>query len=475
MFDKMKIATHWGRPGRQLVSSLVLFMLLLTTAQQSAVAITLDRLSADDPSHNHFYFGYSTALTSDYAIIGSPGGIQSNKDATNFGGSFHIIDTSNGQVLLTVDDPAPPGGFNGNEFGTTVATNGDIAVTGNFWGDTSAMVYDVDPLSGTFGSILTTLTPSGDPIIGLEQAVVQGDRALVGFRGSGFGGASIFDVDPASPTFGDELFQLSTSSAGAINRAFGDHVAWDGDTALVSATFDNSEPDAPLPPPLPLTAAESNSSVSSTGAVYVYDTTTGSEIARLVASDGATTDQFGSSVSLANGLALVGAEFHAGGGVHRSGAAYLFDVDPLSPSFGDELIELVAPDGAIEDFFGHNVLLVGTTAIVQAPEDEHASGSTGSLYFFDVDPLSPSFGDQIAFLAAPAGGNFRGQLSADGDTILVGAALEESLRGAAYMFSLNEALNSSVPEPSSLALATIAMLGLGCLYCRRSARRAVGL
>ncbi|HIE72344.1 MAG TPA: hypothetical protein EYP98_20460, partial [Planctomycetes bacterium] len=60
------------------------------------------------------------------------------------------------------------------------------------------------------------------------------------------------------------------------------------------------------------------------GAAYLFDTTTGLQIARLLPSDGGTDDNFGSSVAMSGSTAIVGAAGDDDNG-QDSGAAYLFD------------------------------------------------------------------------------------------------------------------------------------------------------
>ena len=148
---------------------------------------------------------------------------------------------------------------------------------------------------------------------------------------------------------------------------------------------------------------------SNSGSAYLFDVATGSQIAKLTASDAAAWDSFGCSVALSGTTALVGAHRDDDAG-SMSGSAYLFDFsDPCNISetkltalvgarydddacpgdprcdsgsaylydFSDPCniteFKLTAADAA-EDWFGYSVALSGATALVGARLDDDASG-----------------------------------------------------------------------------------------------------
>ncbi len=87
-----------------------------------------------------------------------------------------------------------------------------------------------------------------------------------------------------------------------------------------------------------------------------------SEQAKLLASDGAAEDYFGSSVSLSGDTALVGAVYDDDNGAD-SGSAYVF---VRSGTTWTQQQKLLASDGAVGDQFGGSVSLSGDTALVGA-------------------------------------------------------------------------------------------------------------
>ena len=98
----------------------------------------------------------------------------------------------------------------------------------------------------------------------------------------------------------------------------------------------------------------------------MWDGTSGSQPAKLTASDGAAGDGFGGP-SISGDTALIGAPEDDDQG-EDSGSAYVFVRDGTSWS---QQAKLTAGDGAEYDQFG-SVSISGDTALVGAPGDESA-------------------------------------------------------------------------------------------------------
>jgi hypothetical protein len=153
----------------------------------------------------------------------------------------------------------------------------------------------------------------------------------------------------------------------------------------------------------------------------------------LRASDRASDDFFGVSVSLsASGrIALIGAEAKNS----FEGAAYVF---VRNGRHWREQQELRASDGAVFGSFGHSVALSdnGRVALIAAPGKDAAKGAA---YVFARH--GKTYVEQQA-LQAPDGasGDFFGSsvaLSATGRTALIGAPLKDGVKGAGYVFVRN--------------------------------------
>ena len=114
-----------------------------------------------------------------------------------------------------------------------------------------------------------------------------------------------------------------------------------------------------------------------------------SEEAKLTASDGAANDWFGGSVSVSGDTAVVVAPWDDDNGT-GSGSAYVF---VRSGSSWIEQDKLIASDGAAGDHFGSSVSVSGDTAVVGASYDDYSGAYTGSAYVFDLSPMTGGGGD----------------------------------------------------------------------------------
>jgi uncharacterized repeat protein (TIGR01451 family) len=158
------------------------------------------------------------------------------------------------------------------------------------------------------------------------------------------------------------------------------------------------------------------------GAAYVFvrSGTTWSQQQKLAASDGAGADQFGFAVSLSADTALVGAPLEDAPGGLGAGAAYVF---VRSGTTWSEQQKLVAADGAAGDSFGWSVAVSGETAIVGEPFDDNVGGTNaGSAYAF---VRSATFWAPQQKLVASDGvgtAQFGIAVSLDGETAVIGAS-----------------------------------------------------
>ena len=149
------------------------------------------------------------------------------------------------------------------------------------------------------------------------------------------------------------------------------------------------------------------------GSAYLFDAITGAQMAKLLPSDGTTSDYFGKSVAISGATAIVGAYYDDDSG-SETGSAYLFDT-----TTGTQLAKLLASDSAPGDYFGYSVAISGATAIVGAVWDDDSGYNSGSAYLFDT-----ATGTQIAKLLPSDGASwdeFGISVAISGTTAIVGA------------------------------------------------------
>ncbi len=190
---------------------------------------------------------------------------------------------------------------------------------------------------------------------------------------------------------------------------------------------------------------EDDGATTVNGAVYVFTRSGGvwTEQGKLLASDKASTDYFGRSVSLDSdgNIALIGAHFESDSGTSNNGAVYVFT---RSGGVWTEQAKLLASDKANQDLFGGSVSLNGdgSTAIIGAyNEDDSGTTNNGAAYIFT---RSGSVWTQQAKLLASDKANsdqfgYSVSLSSDGNAALISARGDSegvtTGNGAAYIFT----------------------------------------
>lgn len=152
-----------------------------------------------------------------------------------------------------------------------------------------------------------------------------------------------------------------------------------------------------------------------------------SQTAVLTANDGEDNDLFGESVSISDDTAIVGASYDD----DHKGSAYIFVRNGTN---WIQQAKLTADDGAAEDRFGFSVSISGNKAVIGAPVDDTGKGSA---YIFVRNGANWT---QQAKLVASDADNFEAfgySLSISGDTTIVSSPLDDNGRGAAYIFQKN--------------------------------------
>jgi len=174
------------------------------------------------------------------------------------------------------------------------------------------------------------------------------------------------------------------------------------------------------------------------GAAYIFYRTgsTWNEQAKLVASDPVSGDQVGYSVSISGNYAIVGAYGNDDGG-SNAGAAYIF---VRSGSSWSEQAKLVASDAAASDFFGWSVSIDGDSAFIGAYGNDDDGSNSGSAYIFVRN--NSSWNEELKLTAFDGTGSSKFGFSVDvsGKQFIVGANADsegETFSGSAYLYSIN--------------------------------------
>jgi alpha-tubulin suppressor-like RCC1 family protein len=307
-------------------------------------------------------FGHGADISGNYAIVGA---YEEDTDGTNAGGVY-IYYFSGGtwtqQARIVSSDIAA-----GDVFGYAVSIDGDYAIVGAQSADpddlSNAGASYIFKRSGTSWTQQAKLTASdaaeGD-VFGRDVAI-KGDYAIVGcYSGEA---AYIFKKDTGAETWTQKAILTASDASGTAY--FGNSVSMSGDYVIVGA----------------------KSNDANKGAAYIFKKDTGAETwtqqAKLIANDVAENDEFGWSVSIDNGLAIVGS-LNDDDGSSSSGSAYVFARDG---AIWSQQVKLTASDAASNDNFGNSVAIDGDFAVVGARGDE---SSTGAAYIFQGVKSFPS-------------------------------------------------------------------------------------
>jgi len=363
----------------------------------------------------------------------------------------------------------PDDGINNDEFGFSVAASGTVGIIGSRAADTVAndntgSAYLFDLTTGLqLAELAAAQTDPNDQFgfsVGISGQLAIVGALLNGDNGQGAGAAYLFDTQTGLLT--QTLFATDFVGSESFDR-FGTSVGISGANAIVGAP----------------SAAEG---MPQTGAAYIFDTATGTQLRRLAVETESNNNRFGISVAIDGNLAVIGASGDDEN-AFDAGAAYFYDlstdtltrITPADAQAGDEfgisvairgdiavigarsdddngsqagsaylyhvpsgalIAKLLSNDGTVNDRFGSSVGISNTTVIVGAFGTNDLGGNSGSAYLFDI-----ATGLQLDELIAgdgQSGDEFGAAVAIDGQRILIGA-LEDNNKngfdaGAAYVF-----------------------------------------
>ncbi len=317
-------------------------------------------------------FGVAVSADGVVAVVGAP--TRDCPAGPNCGSAY--IYRFNGSTWVEEQHLTASDAADQDQFGASVSVSADTSIIGAPSKDCSAgigcgaaYVYHFDGSVWVQQAEVTASDAAPDDAFG-NSVSISGNTAVVGaYRsacaaGDGCGSAYVYRFNGS--TWVEEQ-QLMASDAASVDT-FGHSVSIDGDITIVGAPHD---------------ACVAGVSCGSAYA-YRFNGSTWVEEQKLTASDAAANDLFGQSVSVNGDTAIVGAYFDDCAGGFDCGAAYLFQ---FNGSTWVEINKLTASDAASQDGFGLSVSISGNTAVVGAYIDDCTAGSDcGSVYLFPAAP-----------------------------------------------------------------------------------------
>jgi hypothetical protein len=353
------------------------------------------KLTADEVTYGDF--GNCVAISGDYAIVG---------EYYNFATIFYNDGTGWAQQakLATIG------------FIESVDINDDYAIIG---ASKNAYIFNRSGASWNQQAKLTASDGAASDSFGYSVSI-RGDYALVGAfqnddNGTNSGSAYVFK---RSGTNWTEQAKLNASD-GAAEDNFGRFVSISGDYAIIGAFGDDD-----------------NGSYS--GSAYIFTRSGGiwTQQAKLTASDGMMFDYFGKSVSISGDYVVVGAE-SGNGKVSNSGSAYVF---VRSGNSWSQQAKLIASDGAKDDNFGSSVSISGDYVIIGAKNEDAKGTDSGSAYVFKRSGTSWIQQNKLTAADGRSEDHYGASVSVSGDNFIIGSPKDDdggTDSGSAYVERMN--------------------------------------
>jgi hypothetical protein len=326
----------------------------------------LDKLTASDPGNGH-NFGSSVAIDGNTAAIGAI-----LKGTT--GGAYIFRDNGAGD-WTQVDMLTPDDAMNGDQFGYSIAINGNTAVVGAWQNNALRGKAYVFRDNGTGDWTQIAKLTADDAMPGDQfgaSVAILGNTALIGApfdnnnAGPRTGAVYVFEESGGTWSQVDKLI----ASDASLNNQFGTSLSLNGDTALIGAPGD------------PEGGVES-------GAAYIYRREPSmdfEEVTKLLPDDSEPSNVFGFSVGLSDEAAIIGSYQDNDGGL-ASGSAYLFKESGAGEWFQAD--KLLASDAAPSNAFGYSVGISDGIGLVGAPLSNIGGTDAGAAYLFNVPANIP--------------------------------------------------------------------------------------
>jgi hypothetical protein len=332
-----------------------------------ALLHTLDNPNSGSGANE--YFGSSVGVFGNYAVVGAPG--------TTLGGKVCVFNATTGALLRTIINPDPDSNASGDNFGFSLGISGDYIIVGASGEDTtgesttatnSGIAYIFNVATGAL--VHTLINPSNGPVgtaanDGFGAAVaISGNYAIVGAYGEdGYDAADSGIAYIFNVATGALVYTLDNPNAYGTGTSdyFGESVAISGNYAIVGVR------------------AEDDATGLSSGKAYIFNVTTGASLHTLNNPTPSANDEFGQSVGISGDFAVVGALYDDAGG-EDAGRAYIFDV--TTGLLVKTLVNPTAVGSSANDRFGSSVAISGNYCIVTAPTEDFDEAASGTAYIF---------------------------------------------------------------------------------------------
>lgn len=310
-------------------------------------------------------------------------------------------------------------------FGSTVGVRAAVVAVGapddaeGGSGAGSAYVFRVGRRDADQERKLIASDAEEDDAFGRSVAVGRDDLVIVGSLndddlGTDSGSAYVYRL--VGDVWTEE--QKLTAPDGDVGDRFGRSVSATPDVIVVGADLDDDD---------------NNGIDSGSAYVFRFNGATWDFEQKLTASDGATDDDFGDSVSVDGDVIVVGAGNDGDNGV-SSGSAYVYR---FAAGAWTEEQKLVADDGAEGDEFGDPVAVHGDVIVIGADDDDDVGDNSGSVYVYRFEAGVWGLDQKLTATDGEEGDDFGESVALTDDMIVVGAIGDDdggSRSGSVYVY-----------------------------------------
>ena len=349
------------------------------------------------------YFGWSVALTENYAIVGAP-------NETNQAGKVYIFSATTGAYIRTLVNPL--GGT--SQFGSYVAAYGTyVACSAPVYSVFAGQVFLFNLSTGVLISELIDPLRYGGARFG-AHIDINSTHTLVGapYQNTevSLDGGTAHLYDNATGAYVREI--VNHDPIGSSTDYFGWSVAASENYIAVGAPY------------------ESSSTKEQAGVVYIFDSTF--NLLHTIQNPVAGRINFGSILEMNDAYTVVNQTTTTGGAVY----VYSNVTGALQYYIDNPNVETTI----LTDSFGDSIAVTDSYLAVGAPYEDLGFTNAGVVYVFDL-----ATGNLLWTLANPdADANAtasyfgeKGTIAAYGTNLVVGARYENAGSGVAYVFNMS--------------------------------------
>lgn len=369
------------------------------------------------------YFGISTSISGDYAVIGSP---FSDINGISNQGAVYVFKKSNGSWSFEQKLINPLGNAN-DLFGFSVdIENNDIvvgAVNAQVSGTQRGSAYVFHQESGNWALVQELMPIRAQMNEGHGFSVaIKNDFIVVGapYIEQASGGVNVYHRSGSSWVVEDRII----TSDGMIGDNFGNSVDIYNDIIAIGAYNDDI-------------GTQTNQ-----GSAYLFQRNTNgtwSQLKKVFSSNGQSNDNFGQAVAINNDYLVVGAPSSDVGASTNQGTVYVYYRNSSTSSWNEEH-KINILNGQSNQYIGGSLCVEGNNILFGGRNDSKSSNNLGVAYYYSLKGGEWTY---IKQFLEPSGGNnygFGSSISISNSNVIIGAGANSNVnvaQGAIYFSPLN--------------------------------------